>query len=133
MVNSLREQREQKPRPRNLRKDLEDMHLRSPTQVASSDNENPPAVSSEFSASFASHSSELRVALKAASGFVQEVKDVFKAVAEMTPGSNADQSVLNLEETFDDNGGLDPVNSLETAFDNMEQTARELRKLSKNL
>ena len=46
----------------------------------------------------------------------------------MTPGSNADQSVLNLEETFDDNGGLDPVNSLKPPSTTWSKLL-ELRKL----
>ena len=116
-----------------LKRDLEDMHLRASTQVVKPSGDDAPSVNKEFSQALSNHSSELRVALKAASGFVQEVKDVFTSVAGINPGNGAHQTVLDLEETFEENGGMDPVNSLETAFDSMEQTARKLRRLSKKL
>lgn len=116
-----------------LKKDLEEMHLRAPTQAGQHTGGEAPSVNEEFSQALSSHSSELRVALKAASGFVQEVKDVFTSVSAMKPGDKADNTVLELEETFEENGGMDPVSSLESAFDKMEQTARKLRRLSKKL
>jgi pSer/pThr/pTyr-binding forkhead associated (FHA) protein len=116
-----------------LKKDLEEMHLRAPTQAGLHTGGESPSVNEEFSQALSSHSSELRVALKSASGFVQEVKDVFTSVSTMNPGNDADKTVLELEDTFDENGGMDPVTSLESAFDKMEQTARKLRRLSKKL
>ena len=87
--------------------------------------------SKEANEALSTHSSELRVALKAASGFVQEVKDVFSSVAAMKPTGKAAKSVLEVQDAFEENGGMDPVTSLEVAFDKMEQTARQLRRLSK--
>ena len=117
-----------------LKKDLEDMHLRTPTQAGElTSGSAAPVANAEVTQALSTHSSELRVALKSASGFVQEVKDVFSSVGRMSPGEQAHQSVLDLEETFEENGGMDPVISLETAFDKMEQTARKLRRLSKKL
>ena len=133
-VRKLQDQLNSKDRSlATLNKDLEDMHLRAPTQAGQHTNVEAPPVNEAVTQALSTHSSELRVALKSASGFVQEVKDVFTSVARMTPGEQAHQSVLDLEETFEENGAMDPVNSLETAFDKMEQTARKLRRLSKKL
>ena len=49
----------------------------------------------------------------------------------MKPGTKATKSVLDVQDAFEETGGMDPVNSLEIAFDRMEQTARTLRRLSK--
>ena len=113
-----------------LKKDLEDMHLRAPTKATAA-KEQSGGLSTEANQALAAHSSELRVALKAASGFVQEVKDVFQSVASIETGESEADTVSNIQETFEENGGMDPVNSLEVAFDKMEQTARQLRRLSK--
>ena len=113
-----------------LKKDLEDMHLRVPAKTAAA-KEQSSGLSSEANQALAAHSSELRVALKAASGFVQEVKDVFQSVASIETADSEAEGVSNIQETFEENGGMDPVNSLEVAFDKMEQTARQLRRLSK--
>ena len=113
-----------------LQRDLEEIHLRAPTE-ATVTNAASERTSDTANEAFASHSSDLRIALKAASGFVQEVKDVFATVAAMKPESEAAQSVLDVQEAFEENGGMDPVSSLEVAFDKMEHTARQLRRLSK--
>ena len=113
-----------------LRQDLEDAQLRASNQ-ATADEPKPKTIVGEPNEALAEHSSELRVALKAASGFVQEVKDVFCSVSNMKPGTKATKSVLDVQDAFEETGGMDPVNSLEIAFDRMEQTARTLRRLSK--
>ncbi len=113
-----------------LQRDLEELQLKAPTQATPTTGSSG-SMSETANEAFASHSSELRVALKAASGFVQEVKDVFASVAAMEPAGEATQSVLDVQEAFEENGGMDPVSSLEVAFDKMEHTARQLRRLSK--
>ena len=59
----------------------------------------------------ASQTSELRVALKAASGFVVGER-VFTALSALKPGTKPAKSVTDLQDIFDENGGLDPVTSL---------------------
>ena len=110
------------------------------TQMVSSAKDEPDAarestqVQPNFDAgALASQTSELRVALKAASGFVVEVKEVFTALSALKPGTIPAKSVTDLQNIFDENGGLDPVTSLEVAFQRMEQTARDLRRLSKTV
>ena len=110
------------------------------TQMVSSAKDEPDAAreSTQVQPNFdvealASQTSELRVALKAASGFVVEVKEVFTALSALKPGTKPAKSVTDLQDIFDENGGLDPVTSLEVAFQRMEQTARDLRRLSKTV
>ena len=115
----------------SLQQNLEEMHLNN--QDAPKAPAGGSGASPEVTSALSEQSSELRVALKAASGFVQEVKDVFKSVASIDAADNAPKTVLDLQDTFEEIGGMDPVNSLEAAFDKMERTARKLRRLSKSL
>ena len=111
---------------------------RSTQTVGTSENQSQPREGASSSSSIdiealASQTSELRVALKAASGFVVEVKEVFNLVSALKPGAKPPKSVTELQEIFEENGGLDPVVSLEVAFQRMERTARDLRRLSKSV
>ena len=100
---------------RSLQQELEQIQAGVSTMATST--AVPSERDPEANEALSTHSSELRVALKAASAFVQEVKDVFSSVAAMKPTGKAAKSVLEVQDAFEENGGMDPVTSLEVAFD----------------